>query len=282
MLLSLNNTLKIIKLWLFKMKILVLGSEGIIGNTLSKHLENINHEVIRWDVKLSYEHDISNPANIRKLKRVIEDSDFVFFLAYDVGGAKYISNAGIDFINRNVMIMLNTFNLLENKKFVFASSTMYNMHNVYGTLKYLGEHYTAQLGGLSIRFWNVYGHEESNEKSHVIADMIYKWKKNGYIDLMTTGEEERQFLHVDDCARALTQVMNNYDDIIKEETSIDITNFEWIKIKDVAKFICEDIRVTDVKITTHDRKNEPRKFILKYWKPEIKLKDAIKYFLSTL
>jgi len=279
MLLSLNNTLKIIKLCLFKMRILVLGSEGIIGNTLSKHLENINHEVIRWDVKLSYEHDISNPANIRKLKRVIEDSDFVFFLAYDVGGAKYISNAGINFINRNVMIMLNTFNLLENKKFVFASSTMYNMHNVYGTLKYLGEHYTTQLGGLSIRFWNVYGHEESNEKSHVIADMIYKWKKNGYIDLMTTGEEERQFLHVDDCARALTQVMNNYDDIIKEETSIDITNFEWIKIKDVAKFICEDIRVTDVKITTHDRKNEPRKFILKYWKPKIRLQDAISSFL---
>lgn len=279
MLLSLNNTLKIIKLCLFKMRILVLGSEGIIGNTLSKHLENINHEVIRWDVKLSYEHDISNPANIRKLKRVIEDSDFVFFLAYDVGGAKYISNAGIDFINRNVMIMLNTFNLLENKKFVFASSTMYNMHNVYGTLKYLGEHYTTQLGGLSIRFWNVYGHEESNEKSHVIADMIYKWKKNGYIDLMTTGEEERQFLHVDDCARALTQVMNNYDVIIKEETSIDITNFEWIKIKDVAKFICEDIHVTDVKITTHDRKNEPRKFILKYWKPKIRLQDAISSFL---
>jgi len=279
MLLSLNNTLKIIKLCLFKMRILVLGSEGIIGNALSKHLESINHEVIRWDIKLSHEHDISNPMNMRKLKCVIEDSDFVFFLAYDVGGAKYISNAGIDFINRNVMIMLNTFNLLENKKFVFASSTMYNMHNVYGTLKYLGEHYTTQLGGLSIRFWNVYGHEESNEKSHVIADMIYKWKKNGYIDLMTTGEEERQFLHVDDCARALTQVMNNYDVIIKEETSIDITNFEWIKIKDVAKFICEDIHVTDVKITTHDRKNEPRKFILKYWKPKIRLQDAISSFL---
>lgn len=261
------------------MKVLVLGSEGIIGNALSKHLESINHEVIRWDIKLSHEHDISNSTNMRKLKYVIENSDFVFFLAYDVGGAKYISNAGIDFINRNVMIMLNTFNLLENKKFVFASSTMYNMHNVYGTLKYLGEHYTTQLGGLSTRFWNVYGHEESNEKSHVIADMIHKWKKNGYIDLMTSGEEERQFLHTDDCSKALVQIMNNYDEIIKEETSVDVTNFEWIKIKDVAKFICEDIRVSNVKITTHDRKNEPRKFILKYWKPKIRLQDAICSFL---
>jgi hypothetical protein len=73
--------------------------------------------------------------------------------------------------------------------------------------------------------------------------------------------------------------MNNYDEIIKEETSVDITNFEWIKIKDVAKFICKDIRVSNVKITTHDRKNEPRKFILKYWKPKIRLQDAISSFL---
>ena len=175
--------------------------------------------------------------------------------------------------------MLNTFNLLENKKFIFASSTMYNMSHVYGTLKHLGEQYTSQLNGLSVRFWNVYGREESSEKSHVIADMIHKWKTKGYIDLMTTGEEERQFLHTDDCAKALTKLMENYDEILKMETSVDITNFEWIKIKDVAKFICDDVRVTDIKTTTHDRRNEPRDFILRYWKPEIHLRDAINSFL---
>ena len=261
------------------MKVLVLGSEGIIGNALSKYLESMNHEVIRWDIKISHEHDMSNFTNTRKLKSVIDVADFVYFLAYDIGGAKYISNAGMDFVNRNTMIMLNTFNLLENKKFIFASSTMYNMSHVYGTLKRLGEHYTTLLGGLSTRFWNVYGYEESSEKSHVIADMIHKWKQNGYIDLMTSGEEERQFLHTDDCAKALTRLMENYDEVVKTETSVDITNFEWIKIKDVAKFICDDVRVTDIKVTTHDRKNEPRYFILKYWKPETHLRNSINSFL---
>ena len=156
---------------------------------------------------------------------------------------------------------------------------MYNMSHVYGTLKRLGEHYTTLLGGLSVRFWNVYGHEESSEKSHVIADMIHKWKQNGHIDLMTSGEEERQFLYTDDCAKALTRLMENYDEVIKTETSVDVTNFEWIKIKDVAKFICDDVRVTDIKVTTHDRKNEPRDLILKYWKPETHLRNSINSFL---
>jgi len=261
------------------MKVLVLGSEGIIGTGLTRHLESVGHEVTHWDIKLSPKHDISDIVNMHSLKRAIDDSDFIFFLAYDVGGAKYISNAGLDFINRNMMIMFNTFNLLEGKRFIFASSTMYNMNNVYGTLKYVGEHYTKQLGGLSVRFWNVYGREESSEKSHVIADMIHKWKMKGYIDLMTTGEEERQFLHTDDCAKALTTLMDNYEDVKLTESSVDVTNFEWIKIKDVAKFITDDIRVTDVKITTHDRRNEPRDFILRYWKPEIQLRSAINSFL---
>lgn len=264
------------------MKVLVLGSEGIVGTGLCNHLERTGHSVIHWDIRLSLEHDISNSVNTRKLKNAIDESDFIFFLAYDVGGAKYLSNVDIDFINRNVMIMLNTFNLLENKKFIFASSTMYNMENVYGTLKHLGEHYTSKLGGISVRFWNVYGYEESSEKSHVIADMIHKWKTKGYIDLMTTGEEKRQFLHTDDCAKCLVKVMENYIEIIKTEKTIDITSFEWMKIRDVAKYICDDVRVTDIKITTHDRCNEPRKFILKYWKPEIQLKDSVKSFLFNI
>ena len=86
------------------MRVLVLGSEGIIGNALSKYLESMNHEVIRWDIKISHEHDMSNSINTRKLKSVIDVADFVYFLAYDIGGAKYISNAGIDFVNRNTTV----------------------------------------------------------------------------------------------------------------------------------------------------------------------------------
>ena len=50
------------------MKVLVLGSEGIVGTGLCNHLERTCHSVIRWDIRLSVEHDISNSVNTRKLK----------------------------------------------------------------------------------------------------------------------------------------------------------------------------------------------------------------------
>ena len=257
------------------MNVLVLGSHGIIGSGLCNHLKEVGHNVIPWDIKISSTHDLSNIENIHRLRDVLNSVDFTFFLAYDIGGSKYISNSSITFINNNMKIMLNTFNELGNKKFIFASSTMYNMSHVYGTLKSLGEQYTSKLGGLSVRFWNVYGPEESSDKSHVIADMIHKSKTQGYIDLLTSGEEKRQFLHTDDCAKALTQVMNNYDTILKREQSVDVTNFQWIRIKNVAKIICDDVRVTDITVTTHDRQNEPRLFILNYWKPILSLAEGV-------
>ena len=257
------------------MKVLVLGSEGVIGTSLCKLLEDSGHRVTHWDIKLTDDHDLSNSLNIYRLKSVIDENEFVFFLAYDVGGAKYIWDVDLDFVNRNNMIMINTFNLLHKKKFVFASSTMYNMDNVYGTLKYIGEHYTRKLGGLSARFWNVYGPESVSEKSHVITDILHKFETKGYIDLMTDGEEERQFLHTDDCAKCLMTVMDKYDEISENVESVDITSFESIKIKEVAKCICDDIRLSEKKMNTHDRTNEPRPFILDYWKPVISLEEGI-------
>lgn len=257
------------------MKILILGSEGVIGTPLSKHLEKCGHTITHWDIKISQEHDLTNADNNNRLGDAINASDFIFFLAYDVGGAKYIMDVNVDFINRNLMIMMNTFNLLKSKKFIFASSTMYNMDNTYGTLKHIGEHYTSSLKGLSVRFWNIYGKEDVSQKSHVITDMIHKYKTQGYIDIMTDGEEERLFMHVDDCVNCLTAIMNSYDEIIKTEKSIDVSSFEWFKIKDVAKMICDDVRFGAKKMNTHDRMNEPSRLILKYWKPELSVPEGI-------
>jgi len=92
---------------------------------------------------------------------------------------------------------------------------------------------------------------------------------------MTDGGEERQFLHTDDCAKCLTTVMNKYDEIKEKVDTVDITSFESTRIIDVAKYICEDVRPSTKKMNTHDRFNEPRPFILDYWKPEISLQEGI-------
>jgi nucleoside-diphosphate-sugar epimerase len=139
------------------MRVLVLGSRGVIGRALVRRLISSGYVVKERDILISREHDLSSASTLSKLANIIDDSDFVFFLAYDVGGSKYISNPTLQFMNNNSRIMLNTFPLLARKRFIFASSTMSNMNIAYGALKMVGEHYTKILGGVSARFWNVYG-----------------------------------------------------------------------------------------------------------------------------
>ena len=98
----------------------------------------------------------------------IKKSDFVFFLAFDVGGSRYLKKyqRTYDFLINNLLIMSNVFRLLKkyNKKFIFASSQMSNMDfSPYGTLKRLGEDVTKSLNCLYVKFWNVYGIEKEIE-----------------------------------------------------------------------------------------------------------------------
>jgi nucleoside-diphosphate-sugar epimerase len=145
-------------IYLFIMKtVLVLGSSGVVGTALCKVLRREKYDVVEWDIKNSYTQDLSNPINNTRLREMVNKSDFVFFLAYDVGGSKYLKNITHDFINRNVMLMMNTFNVIGNKPCIFMSSQMQNMSNTYGVLKLLGEHYMQSMNGISVRLWNVYG-----------------------------------------------------------------------------------------------------------------------------
>ena len=56
---------------------------------------------------------------------------------------------------------------------------MSNMsYSPYGLLKNIGEKYTEILGGLVVKFLNVYGIEKDLKKSHVITDFILMSLKN--------------------------------------------------------------------------------------------------------
>ena len=71
-----------------KKKILILGSEGQIGGHLVEFLKNKNkYEIIKFDIVLGKKFDIRNYNN-SLLEKNIKKSDFVFFLAFDVGGSR--------------------------------------------------------------------------------------------------------------------------------------------------------------------------------------------------
>lgn len=272
-------------------KYLVLGSHGQIGEGLCSFLDSLNMEYESMDIVKDSSHDLrikTNPV----LEKKIKECDFVFFLAFDVGGARYLAKYQhtFEFFHNNILIMSNVFELLEkyNKKFIFASSQMSNMsYSPYGVTKAVGERYTDALGGLTVKFWNVYGPERDLEKAHVITDFILKAKNHRLIDMMTDGTEVRQFLHVEDCSRCLLTLAEKYV-ILDKSREYHITSFKWNSILDIAETIAQHFPGTSIvpaeaKDTVQkDKRNEADPYILEFWHPQIDIKEGISQIIKEI
>jgi len=271
------------------MKVTILGSSGQIGAYLTEYLRNKGHIVEEFDVVNGNHQDMTVLPNIN-LHDALVDTDFCFFLAFDVGGSRYLKKYQhtFDFINNNSRIMVNGFQYLKRYKipFVFASSQMSNMsYSPYGVLKNIGELYTKSLNGLIVKFWNVYGIEKDYDKSHVITDFIKKGFETGVIDMMTDGQEEREFLYAVDCCEALETIMLNYNDFGSED-NLHITSFSSTKIIDIAHMIAgqfnligrSDIKVepsTEKDTVQLDKRNKPDMFITKWWQPKTTPQEGV-------
>ena len=271
------------------MKITVLGSSGQIGAYLTEYLRSKDHEVYEFDVVNGKHQDMTVIPN-STLEMTIQDSDFVFFLAFDVGGSRYLKKYQhtFQFIDNNARLMANAFGLLKkyNKRFVFASSQMSNMsYSPYGVLKNVGELYTKSLNGLIVKFWNVYGIEKDQDKAHVITDFIRKGFETGVIDMLTDGQEEREFLYAEDCCEALEAIMENYNDFTSED-NLHITSFHSTKIIDIASIICGQFNLIgkyDVKVQPSsekdsvqmDKRNKPDTYLVKWWTPKTTIDQGI-------
>ena len=270
------------------MKITILGSSGQIGAYLTEYLRGKGHTVHEFDIVNGRHHDGTVIPNA-ELHRVIYDTDFVFFLAFDVGGSRYLKKYQhtFDFINNNTRLMANVFGLLEkyNKRFVFASSQMSNMsYSPYGACKKLGELYTTALKGLTVKFWNVYGIEKDHEKAHVITDFIRRGFEEGEFEMLTDGTEERQFLYAEDCCEALETVMEKYTDF-KPEDPLHITSFRSTSIKEIASIIQGQFQLIGKQVNIKpglakdsvqmDKRNEANAYITGWWIPKTTIDKGI-------
>ena len=269
-------------------RILILGSGGQIGAYLTDYLNKIGYEVLEFDVVNGLHQDMTEIPN-PELHRQIMRSHFVFFLAFDVGGSHYLKKYQhtFKFIDNNARMMANVFGLLEkyDKPFVFASSQMSNMsYSPYGVMKRVGELYTKSLGGLIVKFWNVYGIEKDMEKAHVITDFIRKGFETGVIDMMTDGTESREFLYAEDCCEGLEAVMGNYDRLTSND-ELHITTGNYTTILEIAQSIQKlfsnigkevVIKPAESKDEVQkDAKNVSDPYIQKFWRSTTSVKKGL-------
>jgi len=269
-------------------RVLILGSSGQIGAYLNDYLNNKGYEVLEFDIVNGRHHDMTEIPNA-ELHRKIMLSDFVYFLAFDVGGSHYLKKYQhtFKFLDNNARMMVNVFGLLEKykKPFVFASSQMSNMsYSPYGVMKRVGELYTKSLRGLIVKFWNVYGIEHDMEKAHVITDFIKKGFETGTIDMMTDGTEKREFLYAEDCCEALETVMREYSYFTSDD-ELHITSGVSTSILEIAQQIqlyfggiqkeVEIIPATSKDEVQKDARNISDPYIRKWWKPKTSITYGI-------
>ena len=250
---------------------LVLGSDGFVGRPLCEYLERLGERVVRFDIQQG-EHE-----DARRVRLPLEGIDRVYFLAWEVGGAKYLYRDDVQFrqLDWNLQLLLNVMPQLRESgvPFLFVSSQLAEEHDtVYGVTKRLGEVWTHLLKGVRVRLWNVYGgYEEPTERSHVVADFVHQALSTGRIEMMTTGEEVRQFIHVDDVCKAFHMALSG-----KLGGLYDVTSFEWVSVRNMAQIIAD---LTGARIAPGARLGStpitPMVGKIPDWKPALTLREGL-------
>ena len=270
------------------MRVTILGSSGQIGAYLTEYLSKKGHDVREFDIVNGENQDLTKIPN-PDLHAIMMTSDFVFFLAFDVGGSHYLKKYQhtFGFLDNNTRMLANVFHYLGRykKPFVFASSQMSNMsYSPYGVMKRVGELYTKSLGGLIVKFWNVYGIERDMEKAHVITDFIKKGFETGTIDMMTDGSEHREFLYAEDCCEALETIMEQYSDFTSDD-ELHITSSVSTSILGIAQTIQSLFKEIGKEVgiapssskdeVQKDARNEANPHIKQWWRPKTTIDDGI-------
>jgi nucleoside-diphosphate-sugar epimerase len=253
---------------------LVLGGEGLIGRALCSALENRGERVVSYDLKSGFDLRERVPDNV-------PSDAYCWFLAWEVGGAKYLLNPARQetIFQNNVRLSENVFGWLRTTgiRFTFTSSVMAGYTDAYGVSKKLGDYWASLCpAGLIARLWNVYGVEPVSERSHAVTDFIAQ-ARDGTINLMSRGDEVRQFIAASDCATGLIHQRE-----IKQRRA-DITSGEWVSILEMARTIG---RMTGARVVPGERPGFPWKVepenTMRDWRPALSLEQGLLQMISAM
>ncbi len=297
-------------------KILVTGGAGFIGFHLTKKLLELGAEVTTYDDlsngKLQNVKD--NPqakfvkGDILDLKKLcsLEKFDIIYHLAAQVVVPYSMENPTEDF-ETNARGTLNVLEKARKDKarLLFASSAAvygnptqlptsesYGFHpfSCYGLSKVVGEEYSQiymqqyKLDITILRFANVYG-----SRCHgVISDFLDKLQKNpAKLEIIGTGQQSRDFVHVSDIAEAL--MLATGENAIGETYNLGFG--ETTKIIDLAKMMLKILKLTNKTVVTTTNVSwqgdidtiwfdaSKAKKELK-WTPKIRLEDHLRKLIA--
>jgi GDP-L-fucose synthase len=252
----------------FDAKIFVAGHRGLVGNAIVEELKAQGYTNIV--TRTSKELDLTNQEQTKAFFDE-EKPEYVYLAAAKVGGIMANKTYPADFIYDNLAIELNIIDSAYRsgvkKLLLLGSSCIYPRmcpqpmkeehllsghleptNSAYAVAKIAGielcKSYRIQHGfnAISCMPTNLYGPKDNFHpvNSHVLPAFIRRFveaKENNAesVTIWGTGSARREFLYVDDLAKACTFLMDNYDG----ETTVNVGTGKEISINDLAHLIAE-------------------------------------------
>lgn len=294
-------------------KILILGSRGLVGSAIVRELKKqgfINLLTpVRPELDLLKQNDVLNYFETHK-------PNHVFLAAAKVGGIHANNTYRADFIFENLSIQNNVFEASfkhnVDRLLFLGSSCIYpknapqpitedslltspleQTNEPYAIAKIAGlkmaESFRRQYGKnwFSVMPTNLYGEYDNfhPENSHVIPGLIARMKKamdenSPTFAVWGTGNPRREFLYVDDMARACIHVMNQKDisfDYMNIGTGVDISIKELaFMIKDLIGYKGDIVFNPNQPDGTMRKLLDVSKIHSLGWKHEVELREGLK------
>lgn len=301
-------------------KILVAGSRGMVGSALVRLLraEGFSHLLTPSRQELDY----TEQAAVRKFLRT-NKPDVILIAAAKVGGIWANMTYPAEFLSQNVMIATNLIHEAHQADvghlLFLGSSCIYprlapqpileralltapleKTNEAYALAKIVGvklcEHYQTQFGRryLSAMPTNLYGPGDNYhpQNSHVIPALIQRFHEakvrgDSQVQIWGTGKALREFLFVDDLARACLMILRSYTSL----EPINVGSEDEVTILELAQLIAECVGFKGS--ISHDltkpdgtprKKCDLSKITAHGWKPKVSLKEGLalsyKDFLS--
>ena len=292
------------------MTILVAGGSGLVGSAIVRELKGLNKDVIgisSKDVDLLDRNKTFEFINNLKPTTIIDS-------AAKVGGIGGNNSYPVEFLSQNLQIQSNLMDAAHAakvSKFVFlGSSCIYprdcaqpikeeylltgeleQTNSAYAVAKIAGieliKSYRKEYGykWISVMPTNMYGPNDNFdlENGHVLPVLIRKFIEakqsgSGEVILWGSGSPLREFLHVDDLAKAVVLCMDKYDD----SKQINIGSGQEVSIKDLADKISKAVGFSGEIIWDSSKPDGTMRKVLDSskiaklgWKPLISLDQGI-------
>jgi len=243
-------------------KAVVVGGSGFIGSHVADRLSDAGYQVTIYDktksqwLKPDQEMVVGNIQDSDRLNHSITGAEVVYNFAA-LADLNQALEAPIKTVNINILGNLNVMEACHAngvRRFIYASTVYVHSREggFYGCSKRASEGYVEEyqrIYGLDytiLRYGSLYGPraDETNGLYRIVESAL----KSGIVKYEGNIESMREYIHVDDAAKASIDILN--DEFVNE--SIVLTGQEPMLVLDMLKMLTEILGISEDSIEFSD------------------------------